>query len=65
MGFIVTTGWIESYATPQGGWKRRQLEQLGLTWPPPKGWKDRAIGQEITDQQRRIFEAYVRPDWHD
>ncbi|MFF2516575.1 hypothetical protein [Streptomyces sp. NPDC058086] len=31
---------IEAARTPAGGWKRDQLAAWGVSWPPPKGWKD-------------------------
>ena len=30
---------IEKAKTPTGGWVRETLEQWGVSWPPPKGWK--------------------------
>ncbi len=30
---------IESLRTPNGGFTRATLESLGVSWPPPKGWK--------------------------
>ena len=35
-------------ATVNGGYTRKQLEALGITWPPPKGWKRTAVGRRIT-----------------
>lgn len=31
---------VEAARTPAGGWKRDQLAAWGISWPPPKGWKD-------------------------
>ncbi|MFE9851437.1 hypothetical protein ACFYPN_21965 [Streptomyces sp. NPDC005576] len=31
---------VEAARTPAGGWKRDQLAAWGVSWPPPKGWKD-------------------------
>lgn len=30
---------IEAAKTPKGGWTKAQLQQWGVPWPPPKGWK--------------------------
>lgn len=27
--------------TPKGAWKRETLDQWGVPWPPPKGWRKR------------------------
>ncbi|MGW4186311.1 hypothetical protein ACWEK2_29595 [Streptomyces albidoflavus] len=31
---------VEAARTPAGGWKRDQLAAWGVSWPPPKGWKN-------------------------
>ena len=36
---------IESLKTPNGGWTKASLASLGVSWPPPKGWKERLIVQ--------------------
>lgn len=53
----VTEQWIRDHATAKGGWKRRQLELIGERWPPKPGWIDKAVGREITDEQRAEFES--------
>ena len=30
----------------QGGWSRADLERLGVSWPPKKGWKKRLLAKE-------------------
>ena len=30
---------IQAAKTLNGGWTRRQLEEWGVPWPPPAGWK--------------------------
>lgn len=35
---------IESAKTPNGGWTRETLAGWGVTWPPPKGWRDEIVG---------------------
>ena len=57
--FIVTLTWIEANKTDRGAWRQRQLEQIGVSWPPPKGWKMNAVGKVITEEQRRVFEAFA------
>lgn len=31
---------IENGKTPEGGWTKEQLAKWGVSWPPPKGWKE-------------------------
>lgn len=30
---------VNSLQTPQGGWTKKDLEKIGVGWPPLKGWK--------------------------
>jgi predicted GIY-YIG superfamily endonuclease len=34
---------IETLRTENGAWRRKDLERLGVPWPPPKGWKSKLI----------------------
>lgn len=34
---------IEAMETEGGGFTRESLAKLGVTWPPPKGWKKKLI----------------------
>lgn len=42
---MVTRDEIEQAKTSAGGYTREQLEQWGVFWPLPKGWK-----QALTDE---------------
>ena len=53
---IVTKDWIEQFQTPGGGWTKKQLEAIGVKWPPAKGWKDRVNGSFISDKDAVLFE---------
>jgi hypothetical protein len=53
----VTDEWLKAYGTDADSWNKKQLEALGITWPPRKGWKRAMIGTEITEQQKLRFEA--------
>jgi hypothetical protein len=55
----VTEQWIRDHATAKGGWKKRQLELIGEPWPPKPGWIARAVGRQITEDQRLEFESMV------
>jgi hypothetical protein len=40
------------YRTPRRSWTKVQLEALGLVrWPPEKGWMQRVLGMELTEEQ--------------
>ncbi|GGG61409.1 hypothetical protein [Hymenobacter glacieicola] len=43
----LTAEMIESLQTPKGGYDRATLAKLGVSWPPPKGWKKRLIGKPV------------------
>ncbi|EEW57127.1 hypothetical protein SCH4B_4384 [Ruegeria sp. TrichCH4B] len=32
---------VEKAKTQSGGWKRETLQNWGVSWPPPKGWRAR------------------------
>lgn len=36
---------IESLKTEKGGWTKASLASLGVSWPPPKGWKEKLINE--------------------
>lgn len=44
---------IESLKTENGGWTRASLESLGVSWPPPKGWKQ-ALIKEHTKHEDQV-----------
>ncbi|MGH3974674.1 MAG: hypothetical protein ACRDS9_15290 [Pseudonocardiaceae bacterium] len=37
---------IDAARTAKGGWTREILAQWGVPWPPPKGWKTKAVAGE-------------------
>jgi len=39
-----------------GGWNLKQLQELGIVWPPRRGWIDRLIGEEI---ERRKYDLFI------
>lgn len=52
----VTAKWIHKHKTKNGGWTRSQLAAIDVPWPPPKGWIGHAIGLEISESARLVFE---------
>ena len=55
--FIVTKEWMVAHKSPKGGFYACQTKALGEYYPLTSGWFDRCIGKEITDAQKRVFEA--------
>lgn len=54
---IITAKYINDHKTSKGGWTRKQVEALGGSWPPKRGWKREIIGNEISDSDAKIFES--------
>lgn len=46
---------IDAGRSERGGWSRKQLALLGVDWPPKTGWKQRVIGDEISEDKYRQF----------
>ena len=45
---------IEKHLTPAGGYLRKDLEAMGVNWPPKKGWKERLIQGEDPNRGRPL-----------
>lgn len=45
---------IEQYRTSAGGYRRKDLEKLGVNWPPMKGWKRRLMEGKDPNRQERM-----------
>jgi hypothetical protein len=58
--FRVTSEWMHSNRTSNGGWPRAVVELLGETWPPQKGWLSKQVGRCISDRLRHQIEITVR-----
>jgi hypothetical protein len=58
---IITKEFIESNKTAKGGWNKRQIEAIGLVWPPTKGWKRAIIGNCISIEDAQIFASFTEP----
>lgn len=48
---LITEQVLKQAESINGAWSRKQLETIGIKWPPPKGWKKRIIGTEIQDSK--------------
>lgn len=53
---VLTHELIESGKSNVGGWTRKQIEALGVTWPPKAGWKAALVGTEMAKED---FDAFV------
>lgn len=51
----ITNDLIVAGVSGAGGWNRKQLEILGVAWPPRRGWKWAVIGKQITEEQYQEF----------
>lgn len=45
------------------GFTRKQVELLGFTWPPQKGWLSSLIGKEIPVELYQEVAKHYRPKW--
>ena len=56
----LTNELIVKAATNKGGYTKKQLNLLGIGWPPPKGWKNQCVGKKIkkTDYELLIGLKY-------
>lgn len=55
--FTVTKAFIDRYRNGTGTPSKRQLEILGVPWPLPADWLQRAVGTVLTDEQ---VDQYIR-----
>lgn len=46
---------IEQAKSNNGGWSKKQLEILGVTWPPSRGWKKSIIQKKIKEDKLKRF----------
>ena len=59
-GVVVTKEFIEKHRTDRGAWTRAQIESLGISWPPTKGWKKRMVGIKISPLSAVKFQESSR-----
>jgi hypothetical protein len=53
----LTTAMIHAGRSGSGGWTRKQVELLGVTWPPVTGWVDRLAGSVVDRDKYERFLA--------
>jgi hypothetical protein len=55
---LLTREFIMNNRTDAKAWTRRQLEIIGVTWPPQNGWIERTVGKQISrDEAARFVQA--------
>lgn len=52
---VFTEKILQEAKSDAGGWSRKQLGFLGVSWPPKKGWKNDLIGKSMTEKQVNLF----------
>lgn len=55
----ITKKWITDNKTPKGGWTKKQLQSIGVDWPPQKNWIEGVLNKEVTVEQQLIFENKI------
>ena len=51
----ITDQWLMDNRTKAGAWTRAQLAVIGVDWPPVHGWKQKVIGQVISESPASAF----------
>lgn len=49
---------IKNAQTYNKGWTRKQLEVIGVSWPPRAGWIKTVCGIQISEKQYNDFCKY-------
>ena len=58
---------VESLKTARGGFSRKGLASIGISWPPKKGWRTRFVNNAMNDRfvDRRARKPEASDDvWH-
>lgn len=56
----ITEDWIRTNKSERDGWNFSQIALLGESWPPRKGWIQRAVGRDISDEDAALFVEYAK-----
>ena len=54
---VISSALLEAGRSDRGSWSKRQLELLGVAYPPKAGWKTRILDQVISDEAAAEFVA--------
>lgn len=61
---LLTDALIANIATAQCGWSKKQLQLLGVDWPPPSGWRQRLVAEGrilSAEQVTALYDARKKP----
>lgn len=53
----ITRSYLNKHKTSKGGYTKAQARALGVEWPLEKGWQSKVIGNQLTEEQKTIFES--------
>ena len=56
---VITKDYLLTNRTKRQAWTKRQLNILGVDYPPRKGWMNDLEGIEITEEQHKAFSKYA------
>ena len=52
-----TSDIIDALRTPAGGFTRRALASIGVSWPPPKGWRQNLIRENALATKSNLYHS--------
>lgn len=52
---LITKEFLLNNRTDKGAWNKKQLEILGIPWPPVNGWHSKVIGKYLSTDQVKDF----------
>lgn len=53
---LISLEYLEKHRTKKGGYNKRQIESLGLTWPVEHGWREKLVGTILSAEKASQFE---------
>jgi len=51
----IDRNFVLEHRTSNGGWNSSQLAALGVEWPPQRGWINRLVERELSQEQIKTF----------
>lgn len=51
----ITYPLLDAGRSARGGWSADQLSLIGVSWPPPAGWKTASLGRLISSADAKRF----------
>lgn len=53
----ITATLLDAGKSIRGGWNRKQMDILGVSWPPREGWQRSVIGKDISGDDAERYLA--------